>query len=243
MTPLTHAAVGAALYEKLRVRRMAIPLAFLLAFVSHYALDAIPHYEEFGALLKYRDTMWVFVGIGLVGLAFARLMWRWNRNAAQVWLVLCLWIALGGYGVAVWRASSAVLIFGVLAVSRKGRGHLGYVIAGMLSLSPDFLPARWHTARAIHDSIHFHTDWGAYLYAKFVGMPAPVLWQARATNPYFLAGWSLEILIEGCVFFAALWILVRGAQTARGSVAVKPEQSRSSEIPSEPGSIIARQPI
>ena len=243
MTPLTHAAVGTALYQKLGGRRLTIPLAFLLAFVSHYALDAIPHFEEFGALSKYRETMWVFVAVGLVGLTFVWLIWRWNRNAAQVWMLLCLWLTLGGYGVALWRVSSAALIFAVLAASRKGRERLGYVIAGMLSLSPDFFPSRWHTARAIHDSIHYHTDWGAYLYAKFVGLPAPVLWQARATNPYFLAGWSLEMLVEGCVFFGALWILVRGAQTAPRPVPVKQEQPHSCEVPGEQGSIVARQPI
>jgi hypothetical protein len=241
MTPLTHAAVGTALYQKLRGRRLMIPLAFLLAFLSHYALDAIPHYEEFGPLWRYRETVWVFVGLGLVGLLFAWLIWRWNRDAAQIWLLLCLWIALGGYGAALWRAVSAALVVGVLSASRKGREQLGYIVAGMLSLSPDFFPASWRTMRTIHDSIHYHTDWGTYLYRRLVGQPAPALWRVQVASPYFLLGWGLEILVEGCVFFGALWILVRGVPAATDSVAVQPKQSHSSPVPAEADSMATLQ--
>jgi hypothetical protein len=211
MTPLTHAAVGTALYEKLRAHPTLKYMVFPLAFLSHYLLDAVPHFEEFGPLFKYRDTIWIFLGLGLLGLLFAGLIWSWNRDAARVWLLLCLWIGLGVYGPVLWRVLSAILIVGAAAATRRMRPRLGYLVAGMLALSADFFPSNWRTMRALHDTIHYHTDWGTILYRRFAGTPDPASWHVRAANPYFLGGWALEILVEACVFFGALWILVRGS--------------------------------
>jgi len=209
MTPLTHAAVGAALYKKLRPHPLTRILAFPLAFVSHYALDAVPHFEQTNVLLRYRDTPWIFLGLGLVGLAFAGLIWRWNRDAGCVWLLLCLWIGLGVHGTLLWRVLAAALILGFAAASRRRRAYVGYLAAGMLSLNADFFPGSWHTLRALHDAIHYHTDWGTLLYIRLVGPPLPA-WNLRGSNPYFLAGWALELFVEGLVFLGAMYLLVRG---------------------------------
>jgi hypothetical protein len=91
------------------------------------------------------------------------------------------------------------------------RPRLGYLVAGMLALSADFFPRSWRTMHALHDAIHYQTDWGTLLYRKFVGVPVPTSWRIQSANPYFLTGWGLELFVEGCVFFAALWILSRGA--------------------------------
>ena len=98
MTPLTHAAVGAALYGKLRARRLTKILAFPLAFVSHYLLDAIPHFEQVEILNKYRESHFIFIGLALVGVAVAGLIWHRNRDVGWIWLGICLWIGLGFQG-------------------------------------------------------------------------------------------------------------------------------------------------
>ena len=214
MTPLTHAAVGAAVYRKLGRNRLALPLALLLIFLSHFALDAIPHFEEFGPLLRYRETRWVFVGLGATGLLCSLLIWHWNRNAGKLWLALALWMAVGGYGPTLWRGLSALLILALVALLPKTRAQFGCLLAAMVSMSPDFLPLGWRTMRALHDSIHYHTDWGTYLYTRFVGQPVPAFWHQRVASPYFVAGWALELIVEGCVFFTASWVLIRSSEPA-----------------------------
>ncbi len=219
MTPLTHAAVGTALYQKLQGGRRnkrtwwTTSLALLLSFLSHYVLDAIPHYEEFGPLLRYRETVWVFVAFGLIGLGFAWLLARWSREAAWICVALAPWIALGGNGPALWRLGAALLPL-VIATISPGKKHLGYVVAAMASLSPDFFPASWHALREIHQAVHYQVDWGTRLYASFVGQPVPRSWYLQITNPYFLAGWTLELIIEGAFFFGSIWILIRGLRAA-----------------------------
>jgi hypothetical protein len=237
MTPLTHAAVGTALYEKLHAHPALKLLVFPLAFLSHYALDAIPHYEEFGPLFKYRETVWVLFGLSGIGLAFGWLIWRWNREAAGVWLLLCLWIGFGSSGPLPWRVLTALGILVGAAATRRLRTRLGYLLAGMLALSADFFPASWRTMHALHDTIHYHTDWGTLLYRRYVGVPVPSSWRIQSANPYFLAGWGLEVLVEGCVFFAAIWILVRGSVAETKQEAVDPQPSPAPAVSSDPDAV------
>src|ERR1035437_777870 len=98
MTPLTHAAVGAAIYQQLRKprwSRWAWLGAFPLAFLSHDVLDAIPHFEGTLLPLKPTEVALILLGFGLLGAVLAVLMLRWNRETGKIWLILSLWIGLG----------------------------------------------------------------------------------------------------------------------------------------------------
>jgi len=112
MTPLTHAVVGTVIYQQLRrpwAGRVGWVLAFPLAFVSHYLLDAIPHFEGVGPWLRYRDSVWVFAGFGLIGAGLSVYLYRRNRQAGLLWLTLCAWVGLSGITEPLLRPLRAIL--------------------------------------------------------------------------------------------------------------------------------------
>ena len=98
MTPLTHAAVGIAIFQRLlhpRIRPLGWVAAFVLAFISHPYLDAIPHFEDVGPLGSYRHSLYAFLGLGAIGTGLSLLLMRWNREAGWIWLIVSLWIGFG----------------------------------------------------------------------------------------------------------------------------------------------------
>lgn len=209
MTPLTHAAVGMALFEKLRrvpPRPLGWVLAFLLAFASHYALDAIPHFEDIGPLVDSPGRVPIFIGLGIAGVLMALLLRRWNRPAAGIWLVFSLWIALGSNSYVLWRIPTAVLALGWLAYRSRRAEALGFLLAGMLAVAADFVPLQYAPARSVHYAAHYKADLGLRLHRAFSQEPVPARLLDRLQSPYFLAGYGLELLAEAVIFFGSLYL-------------------------------------
>ena len=214
MTPLTHAASGAALYKMLRrspLGRWSGVVAFPLAFASHYLLDAIPHFEGVGPfiLLKYQASFWVFLGLGMIGGGLAVYLFRRNREAGLIWLLLSLWIGLGGISPPALRLPAALACLGYLAYKTTQDDALGYLLAGMLAVAPDFVTAISSPATLIHNRLHYRLDWATRLYLHFHPPPLPQDWLVRLSNPYFLLGYGLELLVEAVIFFGALYLFSR----------------------------------
>lgn len=88
MHAVNHAAVGAGIALAVKQPVLALPLAF----VSHYALDALPHYgirgdEGYRSLFRYRRT-YLMVAVDVLGLlALAAII----RN--QAWYVAAAAVA------------------------------------------------------------------------------------------------------------------------------------------------------
>ena len=213
MTPLTHAVVGAAIFHHLRrpwIGRWGWVLAFPLAFASHYFLDTIPHFEDVGPLLWLRNSPWVFVGLAMIGSGLAGYLYRRNRQAGLLWLMLCVGIGLATIPAPLARILAALALLGYMAYRTRQAGAVGYLLAGILAVAADWMPRTWTSAVAFHNRMHVHLDWGTALYIKYEPSPLPALsWTSRIENPYFLAGYGLEILVEALIFLAAFSVFFR----------------------------------
>ncbi len=210
MTPLTHAAAGIVIYQKLRSRfpRYGWALALPLAFASHFLLDAIPHFEDVGSL-KSPGRVPIFLGMGLIGAGFAWFLRRWNREAALIWLLLSLWIGVGSYSYPLLRVLTAVLGLAYFAWKSKQWAAVGYLAGGMLATVADLIPVTAGRMEQLHDAIHYQIGWGERLYFLFSSSPMPLRWRDRLQDPYFRAGYGLELLVEGVIFFGALYLFSR----------------------------------
>ena len=212
MTPLTHAAVGTLIFQKLRIRKLG-PLGWvlglLLALASHYLLDAIPHFENVGPLKYYMGGMLIFVGLGGLGVIVSVLLLRRNREAGWIFLILSLWVALGNPEYPLLRLTTALLGLGFLAWKSRQAKAVGCLLAGMLAVAPDLMPATTTAMERLHLVFHYRVDWATRLHRAFGGAPVPAHWQARLQDPYFLMGYALQLVVEAIIFFGALYLLSR----------------------------------
>lgn len=224
MTPLTHAAVGAAFYQQLRKPRWprwAWLCAFPLAFLSHYALDAIPHFEGTMPIVKPLEKTLVMLAFGLLGALLAVLMLRWNRETGKIWLILALWIGLGPYSFPILRLLTAALALVVAAwTSNRSGGNrwssTAYLLAAMAAIAPDVLSATFRSMKDFHFKMHYKLDWGTMIHRAYSGEPIPTGLLARLHDPYFLLGYALELGVEACIFFTALYLCSReGIETGK----------------------------
>ena len=214
MTPLTHAVVGTAIFHHLRrpwAGRLGWVLAFPLAFASHYLLDAIPHFEDLGPLmLRFRNSPWMFFGLALIGSGLSAHLLRRNRQAGVLWLTLCVGIGLAGIPAPLIRLAAALALLAYLGYRTRRADAVGYLLAGMLAFAADLIPGTWSAASAFHNRMHYQLDWGTALYVKYEPSPVPFLsWTGRIQNPYFLAGYGLELLVEAVIFLAAFSVFFR----------------------------------
>lgn len=226
MTPLTHAVVGTAIYHQLRspwAGRVGWVLAFPLAFVSHYLLDAVPHFEDLGPLLRFRYSPGVFLGLALIGSGLAVYLYRRNRQAGLLWLALCAWVGLSGISEPLIRLAAALALLGYLAYRTRQADAVGYLVAGMLAFAADLVPRTWSGAIAFHNRMHYQVDWGTYFHRTFPSSPVPANWLSRWQDPYFLAGYSLEILAEALIFLAGFYVFM----SLRWEPSPRPERSAS----------------
>lgn len=209
MTPLTHAAVGTAIYRTLRspwVGRWGWTLALPLAFVSHYLLDAIPHFERLGPLRRYLGQLWVFLAFGVIGMGLATYLFRRNREAGLIWLTLSFWIGLAGISGSLVEVLGALALLGFVAYHAKRAEAVGYVLAGILAVAADLVPRSLNGVEQFHNRMHYQVDWGTYLYFKYHSSPVPMEWRFRLQDPYFLLGYGLELLVKAGIFLGAFSI-------------------------------------
>ena len=236
MTPLTHAVVGTAIFHHLRrpwAGRLAWLLAFPLAFASHYLLDAIPHFEDIEPLARYRDSVWLFVGFGLIGAGLGIYLLRRNRQAGLLWLPLSVWIGLAGISETLIRVAVALALLGYLAYRTRQANAAGYLLAGMLAGAADFVPRTWSAAVVFHNRMHYQLDWGSRLYLKFQTLPIPRDWLTRLENPYILAGYGLELLVEAVIFLAAFSVFF----PLRLEPKAQPEPSETADAVAAPAEV------
>ena len=151
----------------------------------------------------------IFLGLGLIGVCLAWLLRRWNLEAALIWLLLSLWIGVGSYSYPLLRILTAALGLAYLAWRSRQWSAVGYLAGGMLATVVDLFPITFHGMEELHDTIHYQIGWGERLYLLFSSSPVLLDWSGRMQNPYFLAGYGMELLVEGLIFCGALCVLTR----------------------------------
>lgn len=209
MTPLTHAAVGLVIGQRVRsprLGRLAWPLVFVLAFFSHFLLDSIPHLDTFGPFREFHSSLWLY--LGLIGAALTCFLYLRNRDAGLIWILLAAWIGVAGLAGTPVRVLAALALIGFLAYRTKRMETVAYLVAGMLAVSADLVPKSFHALVKFHDTMHYQTGWGKAIFLHFQSLPFPSGY-ARLHNPYFLMGYGLEFLVEGAIFLTAFWSLSR----------------------------------
>jgi hypothetical protein len=210
MSPLTHAAVGMAIFQRVRsprLGRFGWPLALALAFVSHFLLDAIPHLDAVGPLRGFRYGGLFFPMFGLLGGGLAVYLYRRNRDAGLIWVLLSVWLVIVGLSGTVVRGLAALALLGLLAYRTRRAEMVALFLAGVLAVSPDIVPRTMTVIARFHDVMHFSASWGTSLLLMFRSSPLPSGDLSRLRNPYFLTSLGLEVIVEASIFLVAFWSL------------------------------------
>jgi len=211
MTPLTHAAVGLAIYQRVRSWRPGIAgwaIALSLAFASHFLLDTIPHLDAMGPLRELRRSMWLHLALGALGAGLAALLYRRSRDAGLIWLALSAWVGIAGFSGTLVRGLAGILLMALLAFVTRHVHVPVYLLGAMLAVSGDLVPGQMEALTKFHNAMHFSMGWGASLYVEFNSWPPPQ-GLTRLRSPYFLAGYGLELVIETAIFLLAMRSLSR----------------------------------
>ena len=107
------------------------------------------------------------------------------------------------------RIWMGLAVLAYLAYRSRQAEAVGYWLSGMLAVAADFLPVALDDTVGLHRLMHWKVDWGMRLYLLFNSPPLPMGWRIRFTNPYFVLGYGLEILVEGGIFLGSLYLLSR----------------------------------
>jgi len=210
MTPATHAAVGALIAVKLRRPGYVLPAAF----VSHFLLDFIFHFEGFYPL-GYR------LGIGhenasiltfvIVGLCLTPVIVGLSRGCREI-AVFSLFMLAQTLLVAdpTWlpRFTLGALFTALAYWYRRDSPHWLWYPAGWFANLPDTFKRAGEWFGDVHAAIHYDgpRNLGDWLY-RLTHDGASVEIPFRFEDPYYITGYGLELAGELTILIAALvWI-------------------------------------
>ncbi len=212
MTPATHVVVAAAAAS--RMPGWAVALG--VSFASHFALDFVYHFEAFYPLSvpggwRYDAAMLAALG-ALAAVAGPAAMWLLRRDReARRFAVYALLLCLLPFEPAprwrlAWVALAAAAWWALHPDARVRR----WTACGFAAYLPDAL-RHWSPAvQRIHDWFHYR---GALSLGDWVSLLGQGRWQlhgnAQIYDPYYQAGFALEILLEGAILLGALYVLRR----------------------------------
>jgi len=180
-----------------------------LAYASHFLMDAIPHFEDVGPLVRSPGRISIFLALGFVGAGLAFPLWRLRREAGLLWLVLSVWIGLGNNAYPQLRMATALAAMCLILWKQKSWTAVGCLLAGMLAAMPDLIPFPFE--HSFHDGMHYKVGWGTRLYVTLAQSPLPLPWLGRLRNPYYLMGYGAELIVEGALFWGSLYLFTAPA--------------------------------
>lgn len=226
MSPAAHAALGAAIGGRIPRLAVAIPLAFL----SHFLLDAIPHFELFFPLahrlgVSHEAAFWIVAVVCGAAVAPALLWITWRNRPAILFTGYCVVLTgfLIGYQTpGILRVIGALAITAVFCAADRTPQFVRWLVCGLATVLPDVLRSLFGPLDELHRWAHFRSvnDIGHYFYAWFDGRP-PIYVAKRFENAAYLSGYFLEIAIELAIFAGALYIAVR----------LPPAQAKAEPVP------------
>ena len=212
MTPATHAAVAAVV--ACRVRRL--PAALAAAFALHFVCDFFYHFEAFYPLsvLGRWDMDRTMFGLfaALAVLAAPGVVWIGRRDRGTGFFALYgLLLSLIRFEQSLSRrVLYALLLSGLwLAVTRSAELRR-WILCAVAAFLPDLIRHWIPPMRYLHELIHYdsHLDLG-----DWVSLMGRGRWRVhvnqRIFDPWYLAGYALEILFEGALLFGCLYWLTR----------------------------------
>lgn len=211
MSPATHAVLGAAIAGSTRRIWLAVPLAFL----SHFLCDAIFHFEAFYPLSRtlgtthYRATIVTFL---VIGCAVAPALWFFaRRNTVLVGFYLYVGAATALFALDDWRqrAAAGLLLAGLALLI--GEARTGPWVAGAFAAQlPDLIRQGMEPLSRLHVFMHYTgtVDLGERLYRLFE-RKSDLNFDVRFENPYYLAGYLVEVLVEVGIGLGSVYYLSR----------------------------------
>lgn len=219
MSPAAHAAVGAALASRIPRLSLALPAAFL----SHFVMDAVYHFEAFYALSRWMgvsrsEAFWA-AAIVLGGLLAPAMFWIARKDRE---LLLFLGFAVASsvaLRVSGWHLKAALLaglvfVYLTLAWSRKA---LLWTLGAAAAISPDILKYASPWFYQFHGSFHYSAarDMG-YWMNSWLGGPQVYIWD-RFTAVGYVVGYAFEVLFEAAFLLGGLWVIARWAENEAGA--------------------------
>ena len=223
VTPATHAAVSAALARRIP----SLPAALAVSFALHFLLDFVFHFEGFFPL----SVPGRWTSEGAMGALFAALaavavpvtLWitRGNR-AAQAFAGYALLMCLGPFEPATrWRLLWAILISAAAWTFSPADQGRRWVLCGLAGYLPDGLRHWIAPLDRLHGMAHYD---GSMPLGAWLSLVVRGYWRVKPNDviydPYYQAGYAMEILLEAAALLAALWWLARPAASVADLPAV-----------------------
>ena len=248
MTPLTHAALGAAIFkstQRAKWRYGSWLLALVLAFASHFLLDAIPHFDQKVFMSERGEEMYpldafgykvnlpVMKMLGIGGLLLALLLMRLNPDVGKVFLVIALWIGIGGYRLTWVKILTGALALGYVAWKSANKSSVGYLLGGMMAVLPDLIPRSFTRLTAFHNYAHSRVNWASHFYFKYTQYRDLNDWHDALYSHYDLLAYGPFVLLEGMIFLGALYLLTREKFVRKNRATSRVDVMESLELPEE----------
>ena len=212
MTPATHAAVAAVIAS--RFRNLAV--ALVLSFGIHFVLDAVYHFEAVYPVSvpgrwSYGRTMMILFA-GFIAAGTPVLVWIWRKNP-QVWLFGCyafLMCSVVFERLPLWRLLWATLLTVIWCLVTPAPAARRCVVCAFVAYLPDSLKKLYPAFERFHDAAHYSS---ALDLGDWVSMLARGRWKLKpdtlAFDPYYLIGYTVEVVLEMTILFGCLWWLVK----------------------------------
>ena len=236
MSPAAHAAVGAALAGRIPRLSLAIPAAFL----SHFLMDSVYHFEAFYALARWMGVSRAeafLTAAAVLGGALAPAMLWIARKDRRLFLFL---IFAGALSVALtiprWEVKAAltgVLVAAYLTLAWSRRALI-WTVGALAAVCPDILKFASTWFYEVHGWWHYSAvrDMG-YWMNRWLGGPQLYIWD-RFTSVGYVAGYGLEALFESAFLLGGLWLMAKQAEAERSRRAAESvPSSRGSGVASE----------
>ena len=217
MTPATHAAVAAVLASRIR----PLPVALAAAFASHFLIDVVYHFEAFypvSVLGKWsvdHTTAGIFALLGLLGLPLLVWIFRHDRVVGAFACYALLLASLTFETRRGWRLVwMALFSAGWIAWGPNGRLRR-WVLCSFVALLPDLLKKFNPALMGLHDWFHYDPrlrigDWLSLLLRG--------RWRLHPNyqiyDPCYVAGYIVEVLLEGVILWGCLYWLARRPPSA-----------------------------
>ncbi len=195
--------------------------ALLLALFLHFAADFLYHFEAFYPLsvLGKWDEDLTMAGLFCILLVLGApvVVWLARRDPRVGWFA--------AYGVLLslapfdpdktrrilWAAAISGLWLALFRTAEMRRWVLGGLVAYLPDLLRSFLrPLDWVHGRAHYNPALDLGDWVSLLFRGRWQVPV----NDRIFDPYYLAGYGLEMLLEAAILFGGLYLLTRRARAA-----------------------------
>ena len=193
-------------------------MALALAFLSHFVCDAIYHFEAFYPLSRQlgvsHEEAFALTATAL-GLVLLPVLWVLARRDPGL-LPFYLYIAGASLLLAtqgIYRLAAGLLIAGLFFLFSDSARLCRWVLGAFVANLPDL--ARWafEPLNRLHSATHYEgiRDLGDVIYRFARGQPSLFVGD-RFSDPYYVLGYVIEVVIEVSLLLGGLYWMTSGAR-------------------------------